>query len=750
MTSSIWVQIGLPGKKQILICHTYREWQELSQGHRNMSSNSIHDQLQRWLLFLDQWERALHSGMEVIVCGDINLNHLDWCLPSYQQSSQTKKLMPLIEKLFQQIIPLGVVQCVNVATRFMVGQPKTGIDHFYTNCPEKLSQVNTMFWGGSDHKMIFATRHAKLPNKIPRYVKKRSFKNFSSFDFCEEMSKVSWFDIYQCEDIDTAVQLFTDRFIRVLDNHAPMKIFQNRTNYSPWLSVDTKELIRQRNVAQSHAALTNNSKDWKTFRNLRNQVTSKLRVEKLNWQTKKINDSSKNPSQQWQMALRWLNWKSSSTPLQLFHQGRIINKPVEIANCQNNFFVDKVATIRANIPPPTADPLIKLKSLMKNRLSTFSLKFVHPDTVEKIIYSLRNSKSFGLDNIDTFSVKLVAKFILPALTHIINLSILSNKFPSSWKVSKVIPLYKKGDSLDPKNFRPVAMLSILSKIMEKVVFIQIIEYMESNKLVHPFHHGFRANHSTATALIEMYDSWVETIERGQYAAACFLDLSAAFDVVDHSLLLDKLRLYGFTVSSLEWMSSYLCDRSQSVYVDGFLSNVLPIESGVPQGSILGPLLYTIFTNDLPEILHNHDPPEGSIFDIKCQSCGTVCCYADDSTFSVTSTNTHDLNRKLTEKYKVISEFMSNNKLKLNSEKTHLMFFARERAWSGNIGENVVKLNTGRESIDISKSEKLLGGVVSKDLKWAEHVMFDPDSIVQKLSRGAMTCSSSRLVVLQPL
>ena len=93
--SSIWVQIGLPGKKQILICHTYREWQELSQGHRNMSSNSIHDQLQRWLLFLDQWERALHSGMEVIVCGDINLNHLDWCLPSYQQSSQTKKLMPL-------------------------------------------------------------------------------------------------------------------------------------------------------------------------------------------------------------------------------------------------------------------------------------------------------------------------------------------------------------------------------------------------------------------------------------------------------------------------------------------------------------------------------------------------------------------------------------------------------------------------------------------------------------------------------
>ena len=149
----------------LLVCHTYREWQDLSQGLRNISSNSISDQLQRWLIFLDQWERALNSGMEVIVCGDLNINHLDWCLPSFQQSSQTKKLMPLVEKLFQKMIPLGIVQCVTVATRFMEGQPHTGIDHFYTNNQEKLSQVNTAFWGGSDHKTIFATRHAKLPFK---------------------------------------------------------------------------------------------------------------------------------------------------------------------------------------------------------------------------------------------------------------------------------------------------------------------------------------------------------------------------------------------------------------------------------------------------------------------------------------------------------------------------------------------------------------------------------------------------------
>ena len=205
------------------------------------------------------------------------------------------------------------------------------------------------------------------------------------------------------------------------------------------------------------------------------------------------------------------------------------------------------------------------------------------------------------------------------VTHIINLSIVTNKFPSAWKVSKVIPLYKKEDPLDPKNFRPVSILSDLSKILEKVVSIQIIDYMESQKLFHPCHHGFRASHSTSTGLIQMYDSWLEAIEKGHYAAACFLDLSASFDMVDHRLLIDKLRLYGFTDCSLDWISTYLYGRSQAVYVDGFLSTLLPVDSGVLQGSILGPLLYTIFMNELPEILHNHDLPIGSTFNTSCLS-----------------------------------------------------------------------------------------------------------------------------------
>ena len=375
---------------------------------------------------------------------------------------------------------------------------------------------------------------------------------------------------------------------------------------------------------------------------------------------------------------------------------------------------------------------------MAGRTCSFSLAAVHPDEVEKVISSLSNSSSFGLDQIDTYTVKLIKLEILPALTHIINLSITTKVFPSCWKRAKIIPLHKKEDLLNPKNYRPVAIIPIFSKVLESVIFNQMIKYLADNKLLHPNHHAYRADHNTTTALIQMYDGWLQSLEAGEFAGVCLLDMSAAFDIVDHSLLIKKLELYGFDSDMTNWMSSYLSDRSQCVSIDGCLSRLLPVPQGVPQGSILGPLLYTIFTNELPEVIHEEQvcprPDHGTwpSYSMSCKSCGSVTCYADDTTYSCSSSDPDILSAKLTAKYKVMSQFLVNNRLKLNDDKTHLMVLTTSKTRRRLDPSTRVSITTPTEIITPSPCEKLLGGVIHQDMKWNEHLQDNEDSLMKSL------------------
>ena len=159
-----------------------------------------------------------------------------------------------------------------------------------------------------------------------------------------------------------------------------------------------------------------------------------------------------------------------------------------------------------------------------------------------------------------------------------------------FKKAKVIPIHKSRDLLDPKNYRPVAMLPVISKLVERTIFDQVIQYFEANNLFHPNHHGFRRNYNTTTALLQMYDQWVDAMDKGELTGVVFLDQSAAFDMVNFGIFLRKLSVYGFDENSCLWFKSYLYGRKQTVCIDGTCSSMRPLTSGVPQGSILGPLM----------------------------------------------------------------------------------------------------------------------------------------------------------------
>ena len=201
-----------------------------------------------------------------------------------------------------------------------------------------------------------------------RYVKKRSFKDFDKSIFLQQIRDTSWWDVYQSRDADEAALLFTRKVNFILDQMAPVRKFQTSSKYCPWLSDDTKELIKERNQAQAILSENKNDLNFSKFKELRNKVTQKLRNDKLRWQKQKLQNCNNDPGKLWKSILGWLNWSSSGSPTKLYHDGQIESSPSKLANIMNNFFVNKIATIREGLPPPTDDPLSTLKHIMKDSL----------------------------------------------------------------------------------------------------------------------------------------------------------------------------------------------------------------------------------------------------------------------------------------------------------------------------------------------------------------------------------------------
>ena len=753
MVAAVWLECGLPRQKGILVCVGYRQWRLL--GQQDNSSSSVPQQLTRWTKFLDNWETALTENKEVIVMLDANLDFLTWRstdgLPGHHSSVRLKSL---IEALFDRIMPLGVCQLVKGATRMERGQPKTGLDHLYANKPEKLSSIQTYFTGMSDHKLLKVIRYSKSFKHNPRYVRKRSFKNFDENEFKQKLGESNLNDVLGCTDVNHATEMLVKKLTDILDVLAPVKTIQIRSNYVPGISETTKLLQNERNLAQEKAAETGNPEDWRMYKSLRNQTTARVRADKKAWKEKKVDPAQNTVSDTWKTVKGWLGWSSAGPPTQLFFEGQMVTKPAGLASSMNRFFINKIKSLRQTIPTSESDPLKKVKEAMEGRQCTFQMTPVTTEDVIKIIKDLKSSSATGVDYIDTSTIKLSAELLAPAIAHIINLSIQSSTFPDLWKWHKVIPLLKgtSCDPLIPKSYRPIALLPILSKILEKAIFTQLVQYLEENNLIHPNLHGSRAGHSTATALTQLYDTWVEEIEEGNMVGVLLCDQSAAFDLCDHFLMVEKLKLMGIGDQAAAWCWSYLSNRKQSCFVDGQLSAPLALPPcGVPQGSIGGPILWLIFTCDQPDVIHDH-PVSRHRVDRGCNrtaaglrvqdeviagdvpgqalgDCGEMVGYVDDGAYSYAHPNPAVLSQVLTAKYNLLEDWMNSNKLVINPDKTHLMVMA-----SRNNKKRVeVSLQAGEYTIKPSETEKLLGGQLHQSLKWNQHIRDNKESLMNQLT-----------------
>lgn len=234
----------------------------------------------------------------------------------------------------------------------------------------------------------------------------------------------------------------------------------------------------------------------------------------------------------------------------------------------------------------------------------FSFQPIEVSSIAKQLSSLQSKKASGLDNIPSRLLKVAAHSLAPSITYLFNLSLSNGVFPSEWKMAKVSPLCKYDARVNVGNYHPISILPIIGKIFEKEVHKQLYQYLLSNDFFHPCQHGFRANRSTQTALIKVTDEWLSNMDKVLVTGVVFLELAKAFDAVKHDFLIDKFQFLGINGKELDWFTSYLRNRYQCVYYNETLSSPHLIDIGVPQGSVLGHLLFLIYVNSSPSCVQN--------------------------------------------------------------------------------------------------------------------------------------------------
>ena len=417
--------------------------------------------------------------------------------------------------------------------------------------------------------------------------------------------------------------------------------------------------------------------------------------------------------------------------------------------CRSTTTKNKVDTIKKSIVKSSTDPLSILReAFLKWRpdeaIQTFHLKEVSVGEVRKLLENLKNSQAYGHDEIDGSTMKLGAAVLAKPVAHIINLSLATQTFPAKWKLGRVLPLLKSNDANKncPSSYRPVTQLSLTSKLTEKCVQQQLLEFLENTGQLSQDHHGYRKFLSTTTALVQAIDTIGDAIDNNAIASTMCVDMSAAFDCVEHALLLSKLEYYHLGDDVKNWIKSYLEFRSTYVSIGSANSEMIPVKHGVPQGSVLGPLLFLLYTNDFPSAINDdlcanqaHKNTK-RLFGDHCPDCGTLPLYADDALYISVNSSRMSNQLNIERSFANIREYLNMNGLQINEAKTTLTeYMSRQKRirLNGIPPELTVRevRNEVRQDKHILDRQdcRILGANLKNDMTWDLHLYTGKKAVI---------------------
>ncbi len=647
----IWLRINLTGSP-LTIVGVYRQWS-------NTESSDLADFYDRCASHLD--------GNRTIIAGDMNLDFGRQSDLSYTRHGLASEHFVTMEALgLQYAGPYSPTFQSHGRYKSASGEylQRTSIlDHVYTlgSCPVDVSVIPL---GVTDHMPVKTVVAINSPDSSKsKWVPRRPFAKLSGSALCialEQSFKSVPINIYQCDDIEVVHDIILTAITKALNRLVPYRMVPAAKPDRPplFLAEDTLGAMRERDAAAAGRL--------PQYRSLRNKVCRLVRRDRLRSSLNSITRAKNSPGKLWSLARSFIGADTHAEhPNSLITEGgTLCNSEKELADTLNSFFINKITKIRSDIS--SCDPSNNMISecTLQSNSERFSFKYPSAGKIEAIISSLKNTGAMGVDGVPVRVLKLGAPVLSGPIAHLVRLSFQSARVPSGFKSAIVKPVYKgKGkQTTAASSYRPVAILPAMSKILERCAFETLVDFLETRLPAGQY--GFRPGRSTSAAISDAHGRWSSARSTGHVLGVMGFDLTAAFDTIDARLLCNKLVNLGIDGKANAWFSDYLHNREQCVEVHGTRSPFKNVAYGVPQGSILGPVLFLAMVADMPEktgLLNN--PLRGYV------------AYADDICAWSHGDSVDQVKDDLDKIAASISSYAASNFLSLSAEKTQVL-------WSG--------------------------------------------------------------------